>query len=79
MAKDNPNHQRFFESFFSQDKNLGYAEIKVNNAWYLIRHWDGNKQKFTIDVYSEESYNNYVRGKQTWKEQQSQMNHLKSI
>jgi hypothetical protein len=76
MSKSNPNHKRFFASFFKDTE--GYAEIEAN-GWWLIRHWDGNANAFTIDVYSEESYRNYVRGKSQWKEQQEDMDFLKSI
>lgn len=76
MSKANPNHRQFFESFFEEGES--YAEREVN-GWWLIRHWDGNKNNYTIDVYSPESYKNYVRGKAQWKEQQGKMEFLKSI
>ena len=76
MSKTNPNHKKFFESFFKDHD--GYKEIQVN-GWWLIQHYNGNTQQFTIDVYSPESYRNYVRGKQKYAEQKEQMDFLKSL
>ena len=79
MSKSNPNHRAFFETFFlDSEVKDGYCERTIN-GWWLIRHWDGNKNIFVIDVYSPESYKNYVRGKSQWKEQQQKMEFLKNI
>jgi hypothetical protein len=45
----------------------------------LIQHWDGNAQAFTIDVYSPESYKNYSTRRVLFKEEQAQMDFLRSI
>jgi hypothetical protein len=79
MSKSNPNHKKFFATFFEGNKHdEGYAEREVN-GWWLIRHWDGNANAYTIDVYSPESYRNYSAARADLKEREEQMNFLRNI
>ena len=79
MTKTNTNHVAFFKTFFGiNDDDTSYMEREVN-GWYLIRHWDGNKQGMTVDIYSPESYRNYQKGRAKFNEQKEQMDFLKSL
>lgn len=59
MSKSDINRVDFYQTFFEESE--GYAEKQINGYW-LIRHWDGNKKQETIDLFTEESYQNYKRG-----------------
>ena len=79
MSKTNTNHIAFFKTYFGVlDTDHTYMEREVN-GWWLIRHWDGNKQQMTVDLYSAESYRNYNRNKMRNEEFGQQQAHLRSI
>lgn len=79
MSKTNTNHVMFFETFFTKEELAErYAEVPVN-GWWLIRHFDGNRNCMTIDVYSKESYQNYGRGQTQFLERKQQLDFIKSL
>ncbi len=55
LAKRN-NKKGFLLTFF--DKEEGYEEKEVNGFW-LIKHWNGDSQSWTVDIFSAEGYKNY--------------------
>lgn len=79
MSKTNENRLEFYKTFFTRDQlNKGYAEVPVN-GWWLIRHYDGNKDEMVIDLYSNESYQNYVCARQKFQERQQRLDFIQSI
>ncbi len=68
-------YEEFLHSFFDRD---GYQEKQVNNFW-LIKHWEGNLNKFVVYLYTDETYKNYKRGQAQYKELQEQSDFIKEI
>lgn len=53
----------FLLTFFKQDVER-YEEKEWNGFW-LIKQWDGAAKKWTVHIYSKESYSNYInKGKE---------------
>lgn len=53
----NDNKRIFLLGFFSDEpKN----EIKELNDFVLFKHWDGNNLRWTVDIFTPESYQNMV-------------------
>ena len=54
MSKTNYNKRLFLLGFFHQevDKN----EAKELNGFVLFKHWDGGGKKWTVDIFTKESY-----------------------
>ena len=50
--KSNENKRFFLLGFFEVDKN----EAKELNGFILFKHWDGNKNRWTVDIFTKESY-----------------------
>lgn len=61
----NENKRAFFMSFFEEEE--GYEEKEVN-GWWLIKQWDGNVKRWTVHLYSQQSYNNLKRGQAKYSE-----------
>jgi hypothetical protein len=55
MNLQNKSRHQFLLSFFTGDK---YEEKNINGFW-LVKHFDGNTKKWTVNVYSEENFVNY--------------------
>ncbi len=60
FKKSSENKRRFLLGFFSQE-SPGYGEIRMNGFW-LIKRWNGKKKLWTVDIFTEESYENYKTG-----------------
>lgn len=59
MSKKTKNNRReFLLGFFKQevDKN----ETVELNGFILFKHWDGNVKRWTVDIFSKESYQNMI-------------------
>jgi hypothetical protein len=54
----------FYLSFF--EKESGYEEKCVNGFW-LVKHWDGNENKWRVDLYSDESFKKFKIGSAKFK------------
>lgn len=54
--KSSDNRRQFLLTFFNKEEV--YSEIEVNGFW-LIKHWDGGRKIWTVDIYPEESYRNH--------------------
>ena len=54
MSKSNTNRRFFLLGFFKQevDKN----EAKLLNGFVLFKHWDGQNNRWTVDIFTKESY-----------------------
>ena len=54
MSKSNTNKRLFLLGFFKQevDKN----EAKLLNGFVLFKHWDGSGKRWTVDIFTKESY-----------------------
>lgn len=50
------NRSQFLLSYFNGIEQ--YSELEVNGFW-LIHHWNGEASKWTVDVYTKESFYNY--------------------
>lgn len=71
MGKYNDIKVDFYLTFFEEVE--GYDEQEVNGFW-LIKQFDGNTKKWTVHLYSKESYKNYKKGRAKFlelKEQES--------
>ena len=64
-AKRSAAEQRrlFLLSFFTEEK--GYDEVEVN-GWHLVKHFDGNTRKWTVNIYSKVSYKKYAGGQSAY-------------
>ena len=56
MSKETiKKQQEFLLTFFDEDK---YQEKEVNGFW-LIKQWNGDREKWQVAIYSKKSYLNY--------------------
>ena len=54
MSKVNRNnHREFFLSYFSNDNRNEVLEL---HGFILFKHWDGNHNRWTVDLFTPESY-----------------------
>lgn len=65
MSKD--NRGEFLKTYFSKEE---YTEKEVNGFW-LIFHWNGQTEKWGVDVYTKESYSNYKKEQENYSQRNS--------
>ena len=46
------NRRQFLLGFFKRDEN----ETLELNGFVLFKHWDGNSDRWTVDIFTPESY-----------------------
>jgi len=44
-------------SIFKENRYDRYEEKKIGDCWY-VKHWEGSKNKWIVDAYSEQSFHN---------------------
>ena len=55
MAKKNKeNHRKFMLAFF-RPQDVG-NKMRRRNGFILFKHWDGNAGRWTVDLFTKESY-----------------------
>jgi len=64
MKNTNEVRRQFYLSFF--DKEEGYEEQAIHGDLWLIKQWDGQLARWTVHLYSEESYQNYKRAQNNY-------------
>jgi len=52
ISKD--NKRNFLLRFFKQDKEQ-YESLEIN-GFVLVKHWDGNMQRWSVDIFTPESF-----------------------
>lgn len=71
-TKKSTNEQKrlFLLTFFESEE--GYEEKEVN-GWWLVKHWDGNVNRWAVSIYSKESIDNLHKGQAKFKAQRGGM------
>ena len=54
MSKSNPNKRLFLLVFFKQETD--HNEAIELNGFILFKHWDGASNRWTVDIFTPESY-----------------------
>lgn len=57
-TKSAENRRQLLLTFFTEEE--GYAELEVNGFW-LIKHFNGDRKGWVVDIYPSSSYVNYKR------------------
>jgi hypothetical protein len=54
MSKTNNNRREFLLGFFNPEERR--QEAKKLNGFILLKKWDGKNERFTVDIFTPESF-----------------------